>query len=194
MKQFYLSLALLLAIAPISGWAVENPRAITDVLQELGEMHQVFFTFNSEQLNEVLVDFEFVDNENVRQAIDRLLGPTSFAYQSYGDKYYVVYEKNRKGRKSARKLGHHIKKIQDLEMQGVSLARSSQNPQNHIIDVLETVSKKMTFAPVDVTQPPIRETGPDLLALACTRPVRQGPRRRGTGGDRGGRRAPASGW
>jgi len=162
MKQIYISLAILLLITPFSGWAEENPRSITEVLQILGETHQVFFTFNSEQLREITVDFEFRENEDINRAIDRLLTQTAFAYHSYGDKYYVVYEKSRTGRKNAKKMAHHIKRIRNLEEQGVILRRSSQNPEDHIIQVLETVSKKMTFAPVDVTGTIIDDTGSPL--------------------------------
>ena len=75
MKQTYIFFVILLLTIPISGWASE-PRAITEVLQELGEMHQVFFTSNSEQLSGITVDFESVADENANKVIDRLLATT----------------------------------------------------------------------------------------------------------------------
>ncbi len=125
------------------GWANILPRSISEVLEELGQRHQVFFTYDSKQLENISVVFDFVESESVSSAIERLLDSTNFAYESYGDKYYVIYEKTRVGRKNAKKLRYHFREIQKLEQDGVSLKKAKRNPEGRFFDVLQSIQNKL---------------------------------------------------
>jgi TonB-linked SusC/RagA family outer membrane protein len=114
-------------------------RPLIDVLEEFGEKYQVFFSYDSRSVASVNVDFSFKNGENLDRAIDRLLAPTNFRYEAFGEKYFVIYEQSKQGARDAKKLGRHIKKIQQLEAGGdLSLQRTKRDPFHQIQTVANT--------------------------------------------------------
>lgn len=105
-------------------YAQDQPLA--DVLEELGEKYQVFFSYNADLLTSVTVDFTYREGESLDLVMDRLLGTTNFAYETYGEKYFVVFEKTKDGIRDVKKLTRNIKRIQALESKG-NLNISPQN-------------------------------------------------------------------
>ncbi|MEM6803423.1 MAG: TonB-dependent receptor plug domain-containing protein [Bacteroidota bacterium] len=102
-------------------------RPLSEVLEELGEKYQVFFSYNAKELSKVWVDFQSQEGENFDKAISRLLLPTQYGYQTYGDKYFVIYQKSKAGQKDARKLRRNLERIQKLERKG-NLSVQRKNP------------------------------------------------------------------
>jgi iron complex outermembrane receptor protein len=101
--------------------ANNETRMLTEVLQEFTQRHHVFFTYDAQALKKIKVNFEFRANESLEKGINRLLSPTGYSYRAFGNKYYVIHKKTRKGKRNARKLGRHIRKIQKLEQKGLEL-------------------------------------------------------------------------
>lgn len=99
---------------------------LADVLEELGEKYQVFFSYNADLLTSVTVDFTYKEGESLNLVMDRLLGTTNFAYETYGEKYFVVFEKTKDGIRDVKKLKRNVKRIQQLESRG-NLNISPQN-------------------------------------------------------------------
>lgn len=99
---------------------------LADVLEELGEKYQVFFSYNADLLTNVTVDFTYHEGESLSLVMDRLLGTTNFAYETYGEKYFVVFEKTKDGIRDVKKLKRNVKRIQQLESRG-NLNISPQN-------------------------------------------------------------------
>ena len=128
-------------------WAHSNvvnaqDRPLVAVLEEFGEKYQIFFSYDPKELGKVNVEFEFRKTETLNAAIDRLLAPTKFRYKSYGEKYYVIYEKTNEGSRDLKKLERHLGKIQDLEKRGnISLRRQSSEPLQQIRSISESVLK-----------------------------------------------------
>lgn len=144
MKLFSPTIKTLLILAGVSwvniGWA--NPRPLTDILEEFGEKYQVFFTYDSELLGNEEVEFEFKTEESLNQAIDRLLANTGFRYDSFSDKYFIIYKDDKKGSKNARKLKRKIKQIQKLEKKGkLSLQRRQKSPGKHFNNVAKSLTE-----------------------------------------------------
>ena len=96
----------------------EPQRPLVEVLEELSEKYQVFFSYDTELLNEFDVDFEYQQEEALEGAINRLLAETNLRYKYLGDKYYVIYRNSGKGQKTLRKLERKINQIIDLEKKG----------------------------------------------------------------------------
>ena len=136
-------LFLFFLIAPFPGNAVINELStISEVLQELGEQHQVFFTYDSEALSQIQVQFEFKDNESVDAAIQRLLTSTHYSYESFGEKYYVIYQKTKEGKKKVKKMRYHFKEILKIEEGGVSLKRAPDNLDDRFFTVMTEVTSR----------------------------------------------------
>ena len=135
-------LLLLFSATSVTSFASTNNQPLSAVLEELGEKYQVFFTYDAEELKKVEVDFTIQAGEGLDQAVGRLLASTNYVYEAFGNKYYVIFEKGRAGKKKARKIRHHINKIQKLEQSGITLKRNRSNPVDQLQSVLQTVYKQ----------------------------------------------------
>ncbi len=93
-------------------------RPLTEILEEFSEKYGILFSYDSKSLEEIEVGFTFQQGESLESAIERLLVPINFGFEAYGNKYYVVYKKNRSGKKSLKKIGRYLEKIQKLEGDG----------------------------------------------------------------------------
>ena len=123
-------------------------KPLSEVLEELSERYQVLFSYDSKSLAEVTVDFHFQPGESLEAAMNRLLAPTDFGYESFGEKYFVVYEKTRQGRRSLKQLGKHLEKIRKLEQGGeLSLQAKPQGRESQLRQVAETtLAMSLRFA------------------------------------------------
>lgn len=136
---YLLLLSFILLSSP--AWSNDTFRSLSDVLEDIGERYQVFFTYDSERLSAIDVEFQYDAAEELSLVIDRLLSETHFTYEAFDDKYYVIYEKTRQGKKQAKKLRHHIKEISKLEGKGLKLNRVRKDNVSHLQGVVQTLSK-----------------------------------------------------
>jgi len=108
-------------------------KPLSEILDEFGEKYQVFFSYDSKALAEVEMEFDFREEENLNRAIDRLLEPTNFKYESHGNKYFVIYEKSKTGSRKVKKLRRHFEQISKLESDGtVQIKQKKKNPYQQL--------------------------------------------------------------
>jgi len=124
--------------------SVEN-RPLKEVLEEFSEQYEVLFSYDSQSLQTVSVDFSIRKGEKLESAIERLLLPTNFGYESFGDKYFVIYEKTKRGSKSAKKLGKYVSKIQKLEQKGDLSLLSKKKGDRAIIQSITHDARKLAL-------------------------------------------------
>ncbi|MEM7371714.1 MAG: TonB-dependent receptor [Bacteroidota bacterium] len=118
-------------------------RLLTDVLEELGETYQVLFSYNIDLLSDVKVHFSYQKQEALNLVMDRLLETTIFTYETYGDKYFVVFEKTKKGIRDAKKLKRNVKRIHKLENRGnLNISPQNVGPINKIKETAEFITVK----------------------------------------------------
>lgn len=153
----YCLLALLLNTGfglPLLGSEPPNTqeRPIIEILNELSENYEVLFTYNSKALRTVDVQFEFRTGEKLESAINRLLNPINYAYESFGEKYYVIFEKSKTGTKTLKKISRHIQKIEKLEQRGnISLQRKNNNKLAHVQSIGNTLEQLQVAFPITGT-------------------------------------------
>lgn len=122
---------------------------LIDVLKEISETYQVFFTYEARLLEGIEVEFSFIPGEPLEQVITRLLVDTGFSYKSYGDKYMVIYENSKRGQKGARKLGRKIEQIERLERsERISLQRKTAEPVGVFRSLVESIHQLKAAFPV----------------------------------------------
>ncbi|MCB0689234.1 MAG: carboxypeptidase-like regulatory domain-containing protein, partial [Saprospiraceae bacterium] len=103
-------------------------KLLSEILLEMSETYQVFFSYETRLLKNVEVEFRFIPGETLDNAIDRLLKKTNLRYEAIDEKYVIIYENDRDGNKSARKLSRKIGQIKKLEDKGnISLKPGSQS-------------------------------------------------------------------
>ncbi|HMP28964.1 MAG TPA: DUF4974 domain-containing protein, partial [Saprospiraceae bacterium] len=111
----------------------DTEKDMIDVLNQLSEYYQVFFTYDTELLKNVKVTFEMKRGESFDQAIKRLMKETGLDYNIYNDKYLVIFKNDKKGKKAAKKLGKMINEIQKIESEGqLSIKYNSSIPEHKL--------------------------------------------------------------
>lgn len=105
-------------------------RLLVDALEELSETYQVIFSFDSELLEEIQVDFKIKSEEKIEVAMNRLLINTGLRYKFLGSKYYVIYQEDRKGSRVLRKIERKFQQIQQLEEKGKVDVRKAVKSSN----------------------------------------------------------------
>lgn len=135
-KKYRILILLLLLLGPglrhkilagtDSGLAQE--RFLKEVLVEFEEKYQVFFNYQSALVENKKVDFHFIEGERIENAVDRLLSSTGLKYELFNEKYILLFQDTRKGKKDAKKIRRKIHQINKLERRGhLSLLREQSN-------------------------------------------------------------------
>ena len=93
-------------------------RELAVVLDEFGEKYDVFFSYDKSMVKDIRVAFEFKEDEKVYAALDRLLSSFNLVYDTFGEKYIVIYRKSEADGKDLTKLKHHFKEIEKIESKG----------------------------------------------------------------------------
>lgn len=108
-------------LSPVWGRAeapFAEPRPLAEMLEEIGRHFGVFFTYDALKIADTEVDFELLSDETLESAVDRLLKQTSLAYDSYGEKYFVIFENSNRGRRQSGKLRRKVRQLDRLENRG----------------------------------------------------------------------------
>ena len=148
MKNHFLKYILILLVFGCSilnipsALASSKGEPIIQVLEQLSEKYQVFFTYDLELLKDVLVENENHEGEDLEDVINHLLAKTHLIYEQLGEKYYVIFANNRSGKKTMRKMKRKIKQIQKLEKKGnIDLQPNSKKPKKRLSKVLSSALK-----------------------------------------------------
>lgn len=137
---------------------LSDERPLTEVLDEISEKFQIFFTYDDNLLKDIEVDFKILDGTNVELIVNTVLRETGLRYEYMGSKYYVIYKDNRQGQKSIKKMKKKFQQIQKLEKNGsLSLQHNTKkDPIEYVASIKKIVQQ---FDPLKVVTGTI--TGPD---------------------------------
>jgi TonB-linked SusC/RagA family outer membrane protein len=117
---------------------------LAEVLDELGNKYQVFFSFKRSTVSGVKVNYEYIKGESIQSALNRILTNTGFAYEVFNKKYFVIFKKNRKGIRDARKLKRNLKKLQRLENKGnVNIQSNNWSSRTKLQSTAEYIVQKL---------------------------------------------------
>lgn len=129
-----------------------QPRLLVEVLEEISEHYQVFFSYDTELVRDIEVEFHFKAGESLDTAIDRLLGKVGLQYKTIGSKYYVIHPETKKGKRGARKLERKIRQIRKLEKrENLSLQSQKNNKYEQFRSVAENAIELKAVYPVNGT-------------------------------------------
>lgn len=128
---------------PLSSWAnstndIEQP--LSEVLEQISEKYQVFFSYDSRLLSDITIQFEFQSEEGLENVVNRALKGTGLKYKNLESKYYVVYRDTQAERRAARKISRKLKQIDRLEKNNdVSVQRRSSDRHEQLMSVMKSV-------------------------------------------------------
>lgn len=150
-----------------SGIESSNSVPMTEVLEELEERYKIFFSYDQSLIEQISVDFEFNEQEDAHQAIDRLLASVKINYMLVGKKYFVLYKDTKEDRSDLTKLKRHFKKIERIESKSqLSIEKNKDNKSQQIRDILKSAVKLEIQE--TVTGSVKDETGEPLIGATIT--------------------------
>ncbi|MEM6697077.1 MAG: SusC/RagA family TonB-linked outer membrane protein, partial [Bacteroidota bacterium] len=115
-------------------------RQMTEILEEMSEHYQVFFSYETKLLREIKVDFKFQKARSLEDNMNQLFKKVNLQYKTIGKKYYIIYKPNKVGKRSAKKLERKIKQVQKLENRsGINLQQMSDKKSKQLRDMTETI-------------------------------------------------------
>ena len=88
---------------------------LKEVLNQFEKRFNVFFSYEKSTVKNIEVSFEFLANEKSDEAITRLLNTVNLDFETFGNKYIVIYQKNKKSSRSVEKLKKHFLEIEKIE-------------------------------------------------------------------------------
>lgn len=94
--------------------AEPHKEPLTKVLEKISEKFQVFFTYDADLLKEIYVDIDIAKINTLEQVMKPLMRKAKLGFEHLGSNYYVIYQNNRKGRKSFKKKRSEYREIERL--------------------------------------------------------------------------------
>ncbi|MEM6799800.1 MAG: TonB-dependent receptor [Bacteroidota bacterium] len=91
---------------------------LADALKILSENYEVLFTYDSDLISQIKVEYEYQEGEKFEAAIYKIFEQTGLKYNSLGGKYYLIYRDNKQGRSKAKKFNRKIRQLKKLEEGG----------------------------------------------------------------------------
>src|SRR5690554_1750413 len=84
---------------------------LIEVLDEISKEHQVFFTYDSDIIKGVMVDYEKREGESVRSILSRVLVEVNMDFKIFEDRFVILYRKDEAGLRSLEKMISHMEEI-----------------------------------------------------------------------------------
>lgn len=126
--------------------SAEEEKQLVEVLEEMSETYQVFFSYETRMLKDIKVDFAFKSAENLDQAVDRLLSATGLKYRSLNKKFVIIFRDSKIGARKARKLQKKINQISRLEEGNViSLQPQERRTTDTFTSIRKTAADLLAF-------------------------------------------------
>ncbi len=111
---------------------------IIEVLEKIGEKYEVVFSYNSKDLKNIKVNFEFRAIETLETAVNRALADTNLKYKYLGANFFVVHKNTKAGNRKLKKIQ---RKINQIERLGESNDLSISNSKESVRNIFSTVDK-----------------------------------------------------
>lgn len=127
-------------------------RLLKDVLVEFEEKYEVFFNYQSALVENKKVNFHFIEGERIEDAVDRLLTSTGLKYELLNDKFILLFQDTKQGKKDVKKIRRKIHQINKLERRGnLSLLREQSNSQDRALTLARGSHQVQPAIPVSGT-------------------------------------------
>jgi TonB-dependent SusC/RagA subfamily outer membrane receptor len=118
-----------------------------DVLNQMSEYYQVFFSYDTELLKDVKVNFDIKKEESFDHVIKRLMKETAFDYTVYNNKYLVIFKNDSKGKMAAKKMGKMIKEMEKLESEGnLSVKYNTTSQERKLANIAQSINSLDEYA------------------------------------------------
>src|SRR5690606_38434574 len=102
---------------PILGFSINTTedfpekKLLIEVLDEISRDHQVYFTYDSDLIQDIIVDYEKKEGESVRSILSRVLAEINMDFKIFEDRFVILYRNDEAGLVSLEKMIAHMEEI-----------------------------------------------------------------------------------
>lgn len=89
----------------------QEEKLLIEVLDEISREHQVYFTYDSDIIKGVMVDYEKRDGESVRSILSRVLAEVNMDFKIFEERFVILFRKDEAGLKSLEQMISHMEEI-----------------------------------------------------------------------------------
>src|SRR5690606_37395532 len=114
LKVFF---SLLILGVPILGFSINTTedfpeeKLLIEILDEISRDYQVYFTYDSDLIKGITVDYEKREGESVRSILSRVLSEISMDFKIFEERFVILYRNDERGLKSLEKMIAHMEEI-----------------------------------------------------------------------------------
>ncbi|MFS4482674.1 TonB-dependent receptor [Hyunsoonleella sp. 2307UL5-6] len=110
---------------------VSQNKLLTEVLVEFENRYNVLFSYNKSLVKDINVEFAFNNEEELESSLKRLLALVELNYDTYGDKYIVIYRQSEEAERDLDLVLKHFKEIEEIESKGrLRISRKNKGKSN----------------------------------------------------------------
>ena len=129
---------------------VSQKKLLKEVLIQFEDRYKVLFSYEQSLVKDIEVNFKFKGKEKFEPALKRLLKSVQLNYDTYGDKYIVIYKQSEEAAKDLSLILEHFKEIEEIESKGRLRVLRKGKGNSNLTDVkdelatFENVSGRVT--------------------------------------------------
>src|SRR5690606_10646537 len=94
-----------------TGVTTQDEKLLIEVLDEISSEHQVHFTYDSDLIRGVLVDYERRQGESIRSLLSRVLAEVDMDYKIFEDRFVILFRNDQRGLESLEKMIGHMETL-----------------------------------------------------------------------------------
>lgn len=94
-----------------TGVTTQDEKLLIEVLDEISREHQVHFTYDSDLIRGVLVDYERRQGESIRSLLSRVLAEVDMDYKIFEDRFVILFRNDQRGLESLEKMIGHMETL-----------------------------------------------------------------------------------
>ncbi|UBM60867.1 TonB-dependent receptor [Marinilongibacter aquaticus] len=107
--------ALLVALPLRAEELHDKKRPLIEVLNEISETYHVFFSYESNRMKDLSVDFALNSGEDLNKVLNAVLSKVNYKFKLIGSRYYTIYPKALEGSRKLSRIERKLKQIERLE-------------------------------------------------------------------------------
>lgn len=122
-------LFLLIFILPGIGFSAplvdkdDDEKLLIEVLDEISREHQVYFTYDSDLIQGVTVDYEKREGESIRSILSRVLVEVNMDFKIFEERFVILYRNDQQGLESLEQMITHMKTIVSDQKEAITRRR-----------------------------------------------------------------------
>src|SRR5690606_7470880 len=89
----------------------QDEKLLIEILDEISREHQLYFTYDSDLIKGVTVDYEKREGESVHSILTRVLVEVNMDYKIFEERFVILYSKDEAGLKSLEQMISHMEEI-----------------------------------------------------------------------------------